>query len=74
MYVCICQAVTEKDIKNAAAKGIDSIEKLKAETGCSTSCGCCVNQALSVLIESQPKNKTNFLTFQKSLNLTSENS
>ncbi len=49
MYVCVCNAVTEHDIRAAAADGVRRFGELQARTGCSTCCGCCEAQARDVL-------------------------
>jgi bacterioferritin-associated ferredoxin len=49
MYVCICNAVTERAIRHAAAEGVRSIDELTLRTGCSGTCGCCRELAIQVL-------------------------
>jgi len=39
MYVCICNAVTERAVRDAAARGIDTLDALTAETGSGACCG-----------------------------------
>lgn len=51
MYVCICNAVTEKDIHQAVKQGISSLETLSELTSVSLQCGCCKNHASKVLQE-----------------------
>ena len=45
MYVCVCNAVTEHDIRRAVANGARSFEDVQAVTRCSTTCGCCEAEA-----------------------------
>ena len=45
MYVCICKAVTDQDIRRAVSRGADTFEAAQAQTGCSTCCGCCEGEA-----------------------------
>lgn len=45
MYVCICNAVTESDIRQAAIKGIDSLERLTSELKVGGCCGGCSESA-----------------------------
>ncbi|MBS0439000.1 MAG: (2Fe-2S)-binding protein [Proteobacteria bacterium] len=52
MYVCICNAVTESAIREAAAEGVCSMAELERRTGCAGSCGCCAEMAAQVLHES----------------------
>ncbi|MFK2902122.1 (2Fe-2S)-binding protein [Dyella jejuensis] len=49
MYICLCNAVTDHDIRRAAADGVRSFAELQARTGCSDCCGCCETEARSVL-------------------------
>lgn len=42
MYVCICNAVTEKDIRDAVDEGAISFCQLEQKLGVSTCCGNCV--------------------------------
>lgn len=41
MYICLCNAVTDHDIRREAADGVRSFSELQARTGCSDCCGCC---------------------------------
>ena len=45
MYVCLCKAVTDQDIRRAVARGARTFEAVQAQTGCSTCCGCCEAEA-----------------------------
>ncbi|WP_333857339.1 (2Fe-2S)-binding protein [Denitromonas sp.] len=53
MYVCICNAVTEKDIHHAAANGARRVRDLRvlgvtADCGkCACAAKCCLDQALT---------------------------
>lgn len=49
MYVCICQSVTDREIRRQAEMGVRSFAELQASTGCSTCCGCCEGEARQVL-------------------------
>lgn len=51
MYVCICNAVTDRDIQGAARSGVRGFAELQAHTGCSTCCGCCEPLARQVFGE-----------------------
>lgn len=52
MYICVCNAVTENDIRRAVAGGCHSLKKLKHELGVATECGRCAHHARHVLHES----------------------
>jgi len=41
MYVCLCSAVTDHDIRDAVNSGVQSMEQLSERLGVSTNCGCC---------------------------------
>jgi bacterioferritin-associated ferredoxin len=45
MYICLCNAVTDHDIRREAADGVRSFSDLQARTGCSDCCGCCEQEA-----------------------------
>jgi len=49
MYVCICNAVTDKMIRAAAAEGATSLADLNRMTGCTGGCGSCADLAREVL-------------------------
>ena len=51
MYVCLCQCVTDKEIRRAAARGVSSLEQLREELGVASCCGCCAPTAEAVLAE-----------------------
>jgi len=47
--VCVCNSVTEEDIRRAAAAGVRSFEALQRLTGCSGGCGGCEQEARQLL-------------------------
>jgi len=49
MYVCVCNAVTDSDIRNAVSDGVRNLRQLKRATGCGSTCGCCRQEAVDVL-------------------------
>jgi bacterioferritin-associated ferredoxin len=53
MYVCICNAVTDRAIREAVHQGVESIEQLTAQTGCAGTCGCCRELAVSIIDETR---------------------
>jgi bacterioferritin-associated ferredoxin len=55
MYVCICNAVTDKMIRDAAAEGARSLSDLTRRTGCAGNCGSCAELAEAVLREARGK-------------------
>ena len=55
MYVCICNAVTDKQIRRAAARGVDNLYELREHLGVASNCGSCADQARSILNETTQK-------------------
>jgi bacterioferritin-associated ferredoxin len=51
MYVCICHAVTDKQIRRAAASGVDNLYELREALRVSSCCGSCADEAESILKE-----------------------
>lgn len=49
VYVCLCNGITEADIREAAAGGCGSMPELTMRTGCGASCGSCVEMASELL-------------------------
>jgi bacterioferritin-associated ferredoxin len=49
MYVCICNGVTDKQIRRAIASGARSLEALHDELGVAGQCGGCMEHALTLL-------------------------
>ena len=43
MYVCICNAVTDGEIRAAVADGARSLADIKATLGAATCCGRCAD-------------------------------
>lgn len=52
MYVCICNAVTDREIRGAVKLGARSLADLQDTLGVATCCGRCTDCACSVLAES----------------------
>ena len=51
MYVCICNSITERQIRNAAEEGASDLWRLQAELGVATGCGSCKEAASEILAE-----------------------
>ena len=49
MYVCICNAITDKQIRKAAEAGATDLWDLQRELGVATSCGSCKEMASDIL-------------------------
>ncbi len=54
MYVCICHAVTERDIEGAVAGGCCSLRQLREQLGVGSTCGRCARCAREAVRESAP--------------------
>ena len=51
MYVCICNAVTDKQIRKAAESGVEDLWDLQRELGVASGCGSCKEMASEILSE-----------------------
>jgi bacterioferritin-associated ferredoxin len=51
MYVCICNGITERDIRQAAAAGANTLHDLRRELGVGAGCGQCASCAHECLRE-----------------------
>jgi bacterioferritin-associated ferredoxin len=49
MYVCVCNAVTDREIKSAVELGARSLPDLSSLLGVGTCCGKCTDCARNVL-------------------------
>ncbi|WP_432785101.1 Bacterioferritin-associated ferredoxin [Oligella sp. MSHR50489EDL] len=57
MYVCLCNAITDRQIQDSVAAGtVNSFSDLQAELGVATCCGCCAEVASSYL--NNPKSRS----------------
>jgi len=50
MFICVCNAVTDREIRDLARRGVDSLAELQMLTGCSGCCGQCADEAESLLL------------------------
>ena len=55
MIICLCNGITEKDVREAARNGARSPEQAYATLDCEPQCGCCLDYAQEVIDEEQPK-------------------
>lgn len=51
MYVCLCNGVTEREIRQTAVSGCRSVAELTMRTGCGAGCGSCLPTAGQLLEE-----------------------
>jgi bacterioferritin-associated ferredoxin len=53
MYVCVCQAVTERQVREAALGGAKSVKALKERLGLACGCAKCARCAHNILRDCQ---------------------
>jgi bacterioferritin-associated ferredoxin len=53
MYVCICNGVTDRDVRDAASRGARTVKDLRRELGVASDCGKCASCAHEVLCEAR---------------------
>ncbi len=58
MYVCVCNAVTENEIRDAADSGADDLWTLQQELGVASGCGSCMDAASEILDERKAARET----------------
>lgn len=58
MYVCVCKAVTDRQIRQAVELGARSLADLKESLGVATGCGKCAPCAREVLRAALEEHKT----------------
>lgn len=51
MYVCICNAIKESELREAARCGLGGVDAIYASLGKQPQCGQCLDEAAEVLIE-----------------------
>ncbi len=68
MYVCVCNGITEKQVKKAIRNGAESVQDLAESLGLATGCGSCssfaneliernliVDQPVTLLLDATPR-------------------
>jgi bacterioferritin-associated ferredoxin len=53
MYVCLCNKVTDGQIREATQRGADTFDKLQQELKVATCCGRCRDCACQVMADAQ---------------------
>ena len=51
MYVCICNGITDRQVREVAAAGCRSVAELTMRTGAGAGCGSCLELAAQILDE-----------------------
>jgi bacterioferritin-associated ferredoxin len=57
MYVCICKAVTDQQIRQAIRAGVTDLDGLQQELGVASGCGSCADAASALINESDSRAK-----------------
>lgn len=53
MFVCICNGVTDRQIREAADAGCDSVSEMTMRTGAGASCGSCLGLVAELIDEAR---------------------
>jgi bacterioferritin-associated ferredoxin len=51
MYICICNGVTEREIRQAVEQGSSSLPQVSRDLGVASCCGKCKKEACRVITE-----------------------
>ena len=57
MYVCLCQAVKDAEIRDAVEDGHASLDAIADKLGVGTGCGCCREYAEALIEKLSPVGK-----------------
>lgn len=49
MFICLCNAITERQVQEAVASGASTLSDLEARLGVGGCCGCCRDTATDYL-------------------------
>jgi bacterioferritin-associated ferredoxin len=55
MIVCVCNAISEKEVREAARKGARTPEAAYATYDCEPQCGCCLDYAQEIIDSERPQ-------------------
>ena len=48
MYVCVCKAITDKELRLAIEEGANTTQSLREKLGCINKCGMCEQQVCEI--------------------------
>jgi len=54
MYVCVCRAITDEQVRRAVAGGADTLAKLRETLGLGVDCAKCLEYARRFLGDGKP--------------------
>jgi len=55
MIVCVCNAISEKEVREAARKDARTPEAAYATYDCEPQCGCCLDYAQEIIDSERPQ-------------------
>lgn len=55
MYVCICNGVTDRQIREVAEAGCGSVSEMTMRTGAGASCGSCLGLVAELIEETRAR-------------------
>jgi bacterioferritin-associated ferredoxin len=64
MYICVCNAVTERQVIHAVENGVSTVKQLKETLGVGSDCGKCVSCAKACITKTQIAIKSNHIAIQ----------
>lgn len=51
MYICVCNAIRESELRCAARCHAGDVDAVYEKIGCTSQCGSCLDEAAMILIE-----------------------
>jgi bacterioferritin-associated ferredoxin len=51
MYVCVCNPVTDSEVRNCVRRGACTLSDLQMQLGVAVQCGTCASTALAIVEE-----------------------
>ena len=51
MYVCVCNAIRDSELRHAARNEEGEVEAVYATLGCQVQCGMCLDEAAEIIVE-----------------------
>ena len=51
MYVCVCNAIRDSELRHAARREDGEVEAVYEALGCQVQCGMCVEEAAEIIVE-----------------------
>ena len=57
MIVCVCNRITENEVREAARKGCRTPDDAYESLGCEPQCGCCLDYAQEIIDEELGKRR-----------------